>query len=637
MTNEKLTEQLNTLKDACAKWEKELAIYTKWALENDGVLSAAEKQVIEARKADIEAIQKRIVQIEKEKGIYSPSVLVDKDGNIIYTPTNKIEARPFKWKKENNGTWKRKVHLAKEVYYYTNKGRKLYAYQVFEIYFEIAPNDPYKNEPYITELDKKLVNVQSLWDSNKKLTNYPVYQKRPDSEPIDVHIVSDIVNHHYFYDRYNGPRIAYTVWESTILPSVFFDIIKNYYNQIWAASAWQKDCMVAQGIKPDKIEIVPAGVDSKTFFPEEVSFEKYYSDGRFKFVLFGRWSSRKATKDIIKTFLKTFNKDEPVDIIVSVDNPFPDDQYKSTYERLKGYELEDERIKVIHFPSREDYVKFIKKGHVFVSCSRGEGWNLPLIEAMACGTPAIYSNCSAQLEFASGKGHPVNIAKEVPNTIENTGNYYEPDWDHLSKVFRDTYQNYDKYKVKALQDSVEIREKFDWQNIGEIGFHKIQNFLKNHNIPRKKKILFVAPNLMGGKMSCYLEEKIKLLMEDFDIFCLDYHQYSSSDDSKIEDILGNRFYTLKDLPKEKILDIIYEIEPDIIHFEEFVEMFVDNNILKKIYPWYRNYVIIETSQGTYFDPNNKKFFPDKYVFVDKDQLDFYSTHDVSSEIVTYQP
>lgn len=59
MSNDKLAEQLNTLKQTCAKWEKELAIYTKWALENDGVLSAAEKQVIEARKADIEAIQKK--------------------------------------------------------------------------------------------------------------------------------------------------------------------------------------------------------------------------------------------------------------------------------------------------------------------------------------------------------------------------------------------------------------------------------------------------------------------------------------------------------------------------------------------------------------------------------------------------
>jgi hypothetical protein len=29
MSNEKLTEQLNTLKEACSNWEKELTIYSK--------------------------------------------------------------------------------------------------------------------------------------------------------------------------------------------------------------------------------------------------------------------------------------------------------------------------------------------------------------------------------------------------------------------------------------------------------------------------------------------------------------------------------------------------------------------------------------------------------------------------------
>lgn len=69
MSNEKLAEQLNMLKEACAKWEKELAIYTKWAIENDGVISASEKKEIERRKADIAAIKARIAQIEKAKGI----------------------------------------------------------------------------------------------------------------------------------------------------------------------------------------------------------------------------------------------------------------------------------------------------------------------------------------------------------------------------------------------------------------------------------------------------------------------------------------------------------------------------------------------------------------------------------------
>ncbi len=69
MSNEKLAEQLAKLKEACFKWEKELAIYSKWAIDNDGVLSAAEKTEIDRRKTEIAAIKARIAQIEKAKGI----------------------------------------------------------------------------------------------------------------------------------------------------------------------------------------------------------------------------------------------------------------------------------------------------------------------------------------------------------------------------------------------------------------------------------------------------------------------------------------------------------------------------------------------------------------------------------------
>ena len=108
-------------------------------------------------------------------------------------------------------------------------------------------------------------------------------------------------------------------------------------------------------------------------------------------------------------------------------------------------------------------------------------WNLPLIEAMASGTPSIYSNCSAQLEFAEGKGLPINIIGES-SALENTygrfsltevpGNYYVPDYNHLSEVMRDVYENYETHKKRAIKESEEIRNNFDWEVIGKIGYEK---------------------------------------------------------------------------------------------------------------------------------------------------------------------
>ena len=41
---------------------------------------------------------------------------------------------------------------------------------------------------------------------------------------------------------------------------------------------------------------------------------------RFKFIVIGRWEYRKATNEIIETFLKTFKKNEPIDLVLLTDN-----------------------------------------------------------------------------------------------------------------------------------------------------------------------------------------------------------------------------------------------------------------------------------------------------------------------------
>jgi autotransporter strand-loop-strand O-heptosyltransferase len=346
------------------------------------------------------------------------------------------------------------------------------------------------NEPYINDVDKSMLYKQILYNSEGKLEDFPIYPDKSKEFFQDVNIVLSETNHHIFYQDYVGPKIAYNVWESTLQPEEFFNELLKY-DEIWVPSKWQRECTINQGANPNKVKVVPEGVDIHTFFPEEVEKLEQYNDGRFKFLLFGRWDYRKSTKEIIQTFLKTFLPDEPVDLVVSIDNMWGEemDGYKTTEERLEAYGLTDPRIKMIHFPTREDYIKYLKTGHVFVSCARSEGWNLPLIEAMACGTPSIYSECCAQMEFAEGKGIPVKIIGEKPANSNDygrytmsdlPGNYYEPDFNDLSEKMRFVYKNYKQCKLDAIKDAIEIHKEFSWERIGEIGYNTVVEFMNNH-------------------------------------------------------------------------------------------------------------------------------------------------------------
>ncbi len=333
----------------------------------------------------------------------------------------------------------------------------------------------------IDNLDEEMIILQTLWNDRKELQDFPIHGYKRGSFKHDLNIILAETNHYYFYHKYDGLKIAYFVWESTEIYDPFFQKLKEF-DQIWVPTKWQANCLIAQGMQKDKVKIVPEGVDSSVFYPEDIECE----DEKFRFLIFGRWDNRKSTVELIRAFKNVFGNYPKVELLVSINDKFNSDGLESTQNRLQFFDLISDNIKILNFPPREEYVKILKSGHVFLSCSRSEGWNLPLIEAMACGIPSIYSDCSGQLEFAFGKGIPVKIQREIemknfypPGTICQ-GNWYEPDFKDLEQKILEVYNNYKFYKNKALEESKEIREKFSWDNSAKIANVYISELL---NIP----------------------------------------------------------------------------------------------------------------------------------------------------------
>jgi FkbM family methyltransferase len=347
---------------------------------------------------------------------------------------------------------------------------------------------PHDDEPYITGEMKDMLIQQTLNNQDGTRTDFNMYGYKGDFTP-DVHIVLMETNNYYFYDNYEGYKIAYNVWESTRYPEDFFRRL-FYFDEVWVPTQWQFDCLVEQGYPSEKIFIVPEGVDVETFKPIKKSLKK--STTKFRFLYFGRWDYRKGTTEVLKTFGETFKDRTDVELIASVENPYPYDGLKSTEERVKTYGIDDTNIKFIKFTSREDYVKYLQMGDVFISCARSEGWNLPLIEAMSCGTPSIYSNWGGQLQFAKDKGIPVKISHLRPANIEHKewpGEYCEPDWKDLGEQMLDAVKNYSEYKSKSIKDSKEIHKNFNWDTVAK----GASDILTRHSKP----FAFVTTGNMG--------------------------------------------------------------------------------------------------------------------------------------------
>jgi FkbM family methyltransferase len=325
-------------------------------------------------------------------------------------------------------------------------------------------NHPHDNEPYITKEMKDMLILQTLYNSDNTRSDIPVYNYKNDFKP-DVHIVLNDVDNHYFYEEYEGYKIAFNVYESTRYPEHFFNQLMKF-DEVWVPTQWQFDSLVEQGCPIEKIRIVTEGVDIDIFKPTEIKVKR----DKFRFLLFGRWDYRKSTTEIIRTFGETFKGNKNVELICSVENPYPTDETRTTNQRIRKYGVDYPNIKYLDFPSRKDYIKYLQEGDVFISCARSEGWNLPLIEAMSCGTPSIYSNWGGQLQFASNKGIPVKIDYLRSANIgdrEVGGEYCEPDFEDLSVQMLNAYENYEKYKTESLKESVLIHEEFNWDKVAK--------------------------------------------------------------------------------------------------------------------------------------------------------------------------
>ena len=134
----------------------------------------------------------------------------------------------------------------------------------------------------------------------------------------------------------------------------------------------------------------------------------------------------------------------------------------------------------------------------------------------------------------------------------------------------------------------------------------------------KKKLLFIAPHLSTGGMPQFVLKQIEILKDEYEISIIEWENVTGGvfvvQRNAIENILENNFYTISQ-NKTEVLSIISDIEPDIVHFHEIPETFMERSILDKIYSEDRKYHIVVTTHSSLTDPSNIKYTADRFILV----------------------
>lgn len=191
---------------------------------------------------------------------------------------------------------------------------------------------------------------------------------------------------------------------------------------ILTVSEWsKKDILRLFPINEDKIHVTPLSADT-IYKPMDKEKCKHIVKNMFNiskpFILYlGGFSPRKNVKGLIIAFDKIFSKlDKEYDLVVVGDNK---DQYGSIFELSKNLSCSSNIIFTGYIDNNVLPV-FYNACEAFVYPSLYEGFGLPPLEAMSCGTPVIAANTSSIPEVVGDAGiliNPLNM-DELINAME---------------------------------------------------------------------------------------------------------------------------------------------------------------------------------------------------------------------------
>lgn len=260
----------------------------------------------------------------------------------------------------------------------------------------------------------------------------------------------------------NGEHIGFPIFEL----DTFNQQEKNSLlscDRLLVCSDWAKNVCLDNHINIP-IDVIPLGVDKSIFYPTDFSQmeEIWYFN-------IGKWEIRKGHDLIPKAFKDAFT-DQKVRLFM-ICNGSPYHYSKEEVERWQNSYKEVLGDKV-HFIPRQnnhrDIAEIIRKCHCGIFPSRAEGWNLPLLETLACGRYAIATNCTAHTQFLSADNcFMITANKKVPAVdgkwFDGRGNWHEPNYDDLVSDLRYSYQ-YIKDNKKINEQGVETGKIFSWRN-----------------------------------------------------------------------------------------------------------------------------------------------------------------------------
>lgn len=337
----------------------------------------------------------------------------------------------------------------------------------------ISPIDSYKPE---AKIDKQtLSDLEAL---KPKATD----TKRPDIQ----------IRHTYppmwRWPASNETKVVYIQpWEFSKVPFEWQYKFETFADSLITFTRWTAAIYHEGGINPERLFALPIGYNPD-IFNRDYSVKK---PDRYTFLFVGCDQYRKGFDILLNSWVNAFKSSDNVELIVK-DTPqiYGKTQLQDTLVKLQ-YTKDVGKITYIDDAySEKEMADLYRRSHVIVHPYRGEGFGMPIQEAIACGTIPLVTGGGCTDEFvdqikikSTQKLVDINsiFAGKPGDSFNLMGSHtwvIEPDTQDLIAKMRELYQK----QTQAVPRSDKIKT---WDEVGEMYYKALKAV---HEYPKVKRV-----------------------------------------------------------------------------------------------------------------------------------------------------
>jgi len=254
-------------------------------------------------------------------------------------------------------------------------------------------------------------------------------------------------------------------WEESSFPKEYIDDFNQYLDALPVMSKYVQKVMKDNGLTIDA-PVVGVGVDHMLrVVPKEINLE---TTKTFKFLHISSCFPRKGVDVLLGAYFSTFTSSDDICLVIKT---FPNIHNDIEAQILKYQEASQNypEIELINEDLAEGYiVSLYQQCNCLVGPSRGEGYGMPMAEAMLFNLPVITTGYGGQVDFCTDEtSWLIDYSFEKTQTHMGLFNSYwaEPNVAHLSELMKTVSQlSKDEINKKTTLARKNILDNHKWEN-----------------------------------------------------------------------------------------------------------------------------------------------------------------------------